>query len=82
MKKRPARILIRNFALELLLYGVLIVAYTAIVLQWLSEPLKQLFNSNLTTYAFLGLGLIVAQGALLDRITSFLINLLKLERLE
>ena len=82
MKKRLTKILIRDFAIELVVYGILVVAYSAIVLQWLSEPLMHLFNTNLAAYAFVGLGLIVAQGALLDRITSFLVGLLHLERLE
>ena len=82
MKKRLVKVTIRNFAIELGIYGVLILVYTVVVLQWLSEPLAQLFKTNLTTYAFIGLGLIIAQGALLDRITSFLVTILNLERLE
>ena len=46
------------------------------------EPLSQLFDSNLGVYALVSLALIVAQGVLLDAITSFLLDRLQLGRLE
>ena len=82
MKKQEIRILVRNLVVELIVYGVLVVTYSIVVLQLLSEPLTRLFHSSLATYAFVALGLIVAQGALLDTITSFLLRWLRLERLE
>ena len=75
------RVLLRNFVIELMLYVILVIAYSAIVLQLLGEPLARLFDSNLVTYAFIGLGLIVAQAALLDSATSFILDLLRLTRL-
>ena len=74
MKKRDLRVLVRNFAIELLVYSILVLSYSFIVLRLLSEPLCRLFDRNLWTYAFVALGLIVAQGALLDVITSFLLK--------
>jgi hypothetical protein len=82
MKKDDARTLIRNFVIELVVYGALVLAYSMIVLRWLSEPLRELFHSNLLVYALLSLGLIVAQGAVLDAVTAFLLSLLPMERLE
>ncbi len=82
MNKREMRVLLRNFLIELMVYGVLVSAYSVVVLRLLGEPLTELFGSNLTTYAFIGLGLIVAQGVLLDIITSFLLDRLRLGRLE
>ncbi len=79
MKKTKTQALLRNLLIELVLYGILVVIYLAVVLRLLSEPLTQLFHTNLVTYAILGLGLIVAQGALLDIITSFLLKRLHLE---
>lgn len=79
MKKTKTQALLRNLLIELVLYGILVVIYLAVVLRLLSEPLTQLFHTNLMTYAILGLGLIVAQGALLDIITSFLLKRLHLE---
>jgi len=82
MNKQKLRVLICTIALELTGYGLLVAAYTAFVAPWLEEPLAQLFNNdNLIVYAFVGLGLIVVQGMLLDAITSFLLNQLHLDRL-
>jgi hypothetical protein len=82
MKKDDLRRLIRNFVIELAVYGTLVLAYSWVVLRWLSEPLRKLFHGNLLVYALLSLGLIVAQGAVLDVVTAFLLSLLPTERLE
>jgi hypothetical protein len=82
MNRRRMRVLLRNFVVELIVYGVLVAAYSVVVLRLLGEPLVRLFHSNLVTYAFIGLGLIVAQGVLLDAITSWLLDQLRLERPE
>jgi hypothetical protein len=82
MKKEDTRALIRNFVIELVVYGALVLAYSWVVLRWLREPLRQMFHSNLLVYALLSLGLIVAQGAVLDVVTAFLLSLLPTERLE
>lgn len=81
MKKQEMRRLLRNLMIELIGYGLLIVAYSVVAQRLLSEPLARLFDSNLVAYAFVGLGLIVAQGLLLDVITSFLLDQLHLDRL-
>jgi hypothetical protein len=82
MDRRAWRKVIRDLLIELAVYGILVVVYS-FVASWLIEmPLARLFHSNLTTYAFIGLGLIVAQGLLLDAITSFMIYRLRLDRLE
>ena len=82
MNNPGMRKLIRNFAVEVLVYAVLVVGYFFLVLRYLADPLKQLFDENLILYAFVALGLIVVQGAALEIITSFLLNRLGLERLE
>jgi len=82
MNKREMRVLLRNFMVELIVYGVLVATYSIVVLRLLGEPLARLFHSNLVTYALAALGLIVAQGVLLDVITSFLLDRLRLGRLE
>jgi hypothetical protein len=75
-------LLIRNFVIELIIYGLLVAGYFYLVLRLLGEPLKSLFDENLLLYAVLALALIVAQSVLLQAITSFLLARLKLERLE
>jgi hypothetical protein len=76
------RKLIRHFAIELLIYAVLVVAYFFLVLRFLNEPLYNLYGSNLPVYAFIALGLIVAQGVLLEFVTSFIMHLLGLDQVE
>ena len=80
MKKTNLKVLIRNLAIELLVYSVLLVAYFFVVLQYLGDSLTDLFNNQLTLYAFLGLGLIVVQAVFLETVTSYLIRLLRLDR--
>lgn len=82
MNKQNLLVLLRDFVIELIVYGLLVVTYAAVVLRLLSKPLARLFHNNLVVYAFATLGLIVVQGALLDVITSFILNQLRLERLE
>lgn len=82
MKKPQIWVLIRNFAIEMVIYGLLVVGYFLLVLRLLGDPLKSLFDQNMLLYAFVALGLIVAQSVMLEMVTSFLMKRLKLERLE
>ena len=82
MENHRWRVLIRNFVVEVLVYAALVTGYFFLVLRFLAEPLKRLFTGNLVLYAFVALGLIVIQGAVLEVVTSFLISRLGLERLE
>jgi len=81
-KTSNIRILIRNFLIELVLYGVLVVGYFLVALRLLNDYLNDLFFSNMVLYAILALFLIVVQGVLLDGVTSFLLNQIKLDRLD
>lgn len=81
MKGNP-RSLLRNFILEMILYGALVVAYFLVVLRFLGEPLTELYDSDLRLYAVVALALIVAQGVVLEWVTSFLVDLMGLERME
>ncbi len=82
MKNPKVRKLVINFAIELVVYGFLVLAYFLLVLRYLNEILYELYNNNLIIYAFLSLGLVVAQGVLLEFITSFILSRLRLERLD
>lgn len=81
-KRKRIRTLVRNFAIELLIYGTLVVGYSVVVFRWLGDHLEELIHQSLTLYAFAALGLIVAQGVLLDLLTSLLLDILNLDRLE
>lgn len=72
--------MLRIFALEMLIYAVLLVAYFLAALQFLGEPLSRLSRLNPWVYAGATLVLIVAQSVVLEIITSFLIDRLGLER--
>jgi hypothetical protein len=82
MNEQRIWMLVRNFVIELIVYSILVVAYFVVALRMLGEWLARLFHSSLVTYALISLGLIVAQGVLLDVITSFLLDRLNLGRLE
>ena len=77
----PFRQLVRNFLIEMVVYGVLLVGYFYVVLRLLGDPLRDLFNQSLFFYAFAGLGLIVTRAVLLEFITSLLFDFLGLHRL-
>ncbi len=74
--------LLRNFIIELAVYGVLVVVYFLVVLQSIGDWLTSLYYNNLTVYAILALMLIVVQAVILEKVTAFLIERLGLERLE
>lgn len=82
MGKDRIKLLLRNFLIELALYAVLVTIYFFVVLRLLGDPLTRLFHSNQMLYALAGLALILTQGVLLDLLTSFLLNRLKLMRSE
>ncbi|MGD8455982.1 MAG: hypothetical protein PVF83_06340 [Anaerolineales bacterium] len=79
--KVPFGILVRNFLVEIIVYGILLVVYFFVALRYLSEPLTLLFGSNLVAYAFIGLSLIVVQAVVLEFVTSLLFDFLGLHRL-
>lgn len=79
---RNSALIIRNLAIELIAYGILVTIYTLFVLRWLGEPLFALFHGNLTIYGFVGLALIVVQAVILERLTSFLLTRLGLQLFE
>jgi hypothetical protein len=82
MRNPRLRKLLWNFAIELVIYAVLVSVYALLVLRLLGAPLKALFARNLVLYAFVSLVLIVVQGAALEFVTSLLVNWFGLERLE
>lgn len=82
MKDQGFKTIVRNFVVEMLIYALLVVGYFWLVLRLLANPLKTLFAENLTLYAIVVLVLIVAQGVVLEAITSFIIGLVGLDSME
>ena len=71
--------ILRNFLIELIIYAVLLVIYFLVVLNYLGEPLYNLFNQSPWVYAGATLFLIVMQGVFLEWATSFFVSKLGLE---
>jgi hypothetical protein len=82
MKNPSVRKLVINFAIELVVYGILVLGYFLLVLRYLNSILTELYENNMIVYAFLGLGLVVAQGVVLEYVTSIIITKLRIERLD
>ena len=79
---RDLRRLIRQVIIEIAIYGVLVVAYAAVAFKMLVKPLEEFYENNLPLYAIIALLLIVGQGTLLETLTSFLLDRLRLERFD
>jgi len=73
---------LRIFIIELVLYGILVVVYFLVALRYMGDLLLDLFKQRPVVYAFVALLLIVAQGYILELVTSFLMKRLNLERVE
>lgn len=77
--KKNRRSLLTRLIIELGIYGALVLAYLWIVLRVFTDFLTQLAGSMPVLYAVIALALIVAQGLLLEMVTSFLLERLRLE---
>ncbi|MDB6017315.1 MAG: hypothetical protein JWR19_1804 [Pedosphaera sp.] len=72
--KRKIKTLLKSFAAELLLYGLLVVGYFFLVLHFLGNWLYHLFQHERKTYAVLALVLIIGQGFMLEILTRALLR--------
>jgi hypothetical protein len=68
------------FALELAVYAGLVTGYYFLVLRFLGSWLHGLFQNEPQTYAGIALGLIIAQGFLLEILTRALLSWIKPRR--
>jgi len=67
----------KAFAVELLIYAVLVVAYFFLVLHFLGDWLYQLQLHHRYIYASVAILLIIGQAVLLENVTSILLRLLR-----
>lgn len=72
MQKKFGRT-VRWYLLELSVYAGLIACYCFLVLRFLAPWLYGLFQNDRQTYAGIALGLIVAQGVLLELVTRVML---------
>ena len=68
------RPLLRNLGIELAIYTPLVFLYYILVLRYANDYLTQLYNSDTITYAIIATAAIVAQAALLERLTAWLLR--------
>jgi hypothetical protein len=65
------------FLTELVAYAGFVLAYYVLVLHFLGDRLKQVFDENRIHYAILALALIVVQGVFLEMLTSRLLRVIR-----
>ena len=69
--------MLRAFALELLIYGILVTGYFFLVLHLLGDWLYGLEIHHRYTYATVAILLVIGQAVLLESLTTFLIRLIR-----
>ena len=79
MKKENAKSL-RVFAMELVIYAVLVTVYFFLVLHLLGNWLYQLETQHRVVYALVSLLLIAGQAVVLDALATLLFRLLRRRR--
>jgi hypothetical protein len=68
---------LRAFAIELVVYAVLVVGYFFLVLHFLGDWLYQLEAQHRYTYAGSAIILIIGQAVVLESVTTFLLRLIR-----
>ncbi|MFN2134612.1 MAG: hypothetical protein ACK2UK_01575 [Candidatus Promineifilaceae bacterium] len=81
MNEKRRRI-IHSFAVEMLIYSIMVTVYLYLVITYLEAWLVSLYDNDLVVYAFVALFFIVAQSVFLDSLTTFIMDRLGLERLK
>ena len=67
---------IKSFLLEIAVYSGLVFGYFFLVLHFLNDWLKEIFDQSKGTYAVVALLLIIVQGIVLETITTFLLKVI------
>lgn len=68
---------LKSFLLELIVYAALVTVYFFAVLHFLGTWLNDIFHENRRLYAVVALVLIVAQGVVLETVTTALLNFIR-----
>ena len=68
---------VKAFAVELVIYAVLVSGYFFLVLHFLGGWLNDLFEMHKSIYAATAVALIVGQGVLLEVLTTWLLKFLR-----
>lgn len=65
---------LRDFAIELVIYGIIVVAYFFLVLHFMGDWVTALYKEHRSLYAAVALMLIVTQGVVLEMLTTALMK--------
>jgi hypothetical protein len=76
MKSDTRRTLL-SFLAEMVVYGVLVIAYFFLVLHFLGDWLAHLDKHSVKLYAFLCIALVIGQAVILEWVTTFLFRLFR-----
>lgn len=76
-EQRSSEPSLKSFAVELLIFATLVVGYFFLVLAFLPNWLKTLFDTNKTKYALVALALIATQGVVLEVISAILLKVVE-----
>jgi hypothetical protein len=68
---------LKAFLIELVIYGVLVVAYFFCVLHFLSNWINHLEHEHIKIYALVAIALIIGQAVLLEGFTTWLMRMLQ-----
>jgi hypothetical protein len=82
MEKRTKNKSMTVLLIEVIVYAVVMSLYVYLGLRYLSEPLHNLFNSDLNWYSAAVVLLIILQAVLLEFIVSFLLRSLGIFRIK
>ena len=66
-----------SFLVEMAVYTVFVFAYFFLVLHFLGDWIKHIFDQNKTLYAFVALALIIVQGVGLEMLTTGLLRVIR-----
>ncbi len=75
--KSDTRKTLYSFFGELVVYGILVVAYFFLVLHFLGGWLASLDQQNIKLYALVSIGLIIGQAVILESVTTLIFRLMR-----
>jgi hypothetical protein len=70
---------LKSFIVELMIFTALVLSYYFLVLVFLADWLKRLFDQSKPTYAVVALALIATQGVVLEVISAALMKIVELK---
>ena len=76
-QQKRERTSLKTFIVELVIFAGLVVAYFFLVLVFLADWLKRLFDQSKPTYALVALTLIASQGVVLEIISALLLKVVE-----